>query len=281
MRPHSKYGSPKRILAFESKPLLFYSDVVSADMELGIFRRVFQDIQEPRALLIRYLSGASLIALRKAIGFWLSEGEKTVWLSLLWDVFEHIDWCGGGAGVLIMGWGLDYHQAETLLMNSAVRLRERIAPFAILVRPFAYQCPTLGVKEMLARLSGSTRIMVSEGETRGMDFWDTRSVATIEGFVTGLHASIPVIGLAQKTCESQLGHAAMDRAVATSILRPVNDTLGTTIARFELGHVTYAAAYVTICKNSDLICIYISASRARSYIINIYAPLEPESSLPM
>jgi hypothetical protein len=52
-------------------------------MELAMFRRVFQDIPKYRAALIRCLAGGNLIALRKAIGFWLSYKEKRVYLGFL------------------------------------------------------------------------------------------------------------------------------------------------------------------------------------------------------
>ena len=37
-------------------------------MELSKLRRVFQDIPESRNILIRYLSGANSIALRRVVG---------------------------------------------------------------------------------------------------------------------------------------------------------------------------------------------------------------------
>ena len=61
-------------------------------VELSKFRRLFQDIPDCRTILVRCLSGANLIALRRAVGFWLSDREKRAHLSLLWDVFEHMKW---------------------------------------------------------------------------------------------------------------------------------------------------------------------------------------------
>ena len=75
-------------------------------MELSKFRRLFQDLPEGRNTLIRCLSGASLIALRSAVGFWLSDREKRAHLSLLWDVFEHMKWCEDTGGATMMGQAL-------------------------------------------------------------------------------------------------------------------------------------------------------------------------------
>ena len=45
-------------------------------MDLFKFRGVFHDIYECRTMIIRCLAGSYLIALRQAIGFWLSNKEK-------------------------------------------------------------------------------------------------------------------------------------------------------------------------------------------------------------
>ncbi len=78
-------------------------DTSAFTMELAMFRRVFQDIPECRAALIRCLAGGNLIALRKAIGFWLSYKEKRAYFGFLWDVFEQMKWTEDAGRVTMMG----------------------------------------------------------------------------------------------------------------------------------------------------------------------------------
>ncbi|KAL2043407.1 hypothetical protein N7G274_003713 [Stereocaulon virgatum] len=104
-------------------------------MNLSKFRRIFQDLPEARNTIICCLSGASLIALRSAAGFWLSDMEKRAHLSLLWDVFEHVKWCEDAGGVTMMGRGLDFRRAERLMRESANIHGKKVVPFIVMIRP--------------------------------------------------------------------------------------------------------------------------------------------------
>ena len=77
-------------------------------MDLSRFRSVFQDISECRIMIIRCLAGSKLIALRQGVGFWLSNKEKRAHLSLVWYVFELLEWTESAGGVTMMGRGLDF-----------------------------------------------------------------------------------------------------------------------------------------------------------------------------
>lgn len=60
-------------------------------MELSRFRSAFQDISECRTMMIRCLVSSDLIALRHAVGFWLSNKENRAYLSTVLYLFEHIE----------------------------------------------------------------------------------------------------------------------------------------------------------------------------------------------
>jgi len=104
-------------------------------MELPRFKEVFQDIPECRTTLICCLSGANLIALRIAIGFWLSDKEKRAHLSLLWDVFEHMEWSENTGEVILIGGGIDSRRIEALMQESIDTRLRNLFPFIIIIRP--------------------------------------------------------------------------------------------------------------------------------------------------
>jgi len=91
-------------------------------------------------MLIRCLSGANLIALREAVGFWLLDREKRAHLSLLWDVFDHMKWSEDMGAVTMMGRGLDFRRTEVLMRESTLMHWRKVFPFIIMIRPpFDYE----------------------------------------------------------------------------------------------------------------------------------------------
>ena len=171
----------------------------SSTMDLSIFRTLFQDLPECRKLIIRCLAGGNLMALRKAIGFWLSENEKKSHLSLLWDVFEDMNWIDDVDGVTMIGRGLDFHRAEGQLRDSSLTHCSELVPFVIMIRaPVPYDKLVPWIKQILSNMTRSTKMRVVEGSKR-KNRWDSKFIATIEGFVAGVKIFAPVTVLTRET----------------------------------------------------------------------------------
>ena len=171
-------------------------------MKLSMFRRVIQDISEYRTILIRCLSGVNLFALRRAVGFWLSDREKRAHLSLLWDVFEYMKWNEDMGGVIMMGRGLDFRRVEVLVRESATMHRKKLVPFLIMIRSsFGYENLVPWTKQVLLSITCSTRITVMKA-AKYPNFWDTTPIATIEGFAASVEISIPITTVAQEAPQS-------------------------------------------------------------------------------
>ena len=228
-------------------------------MELSKFRRVFEDIPDCRTILIRCLSGANLIALRRAVGFWLSSREKRAHLSLLWDVFEHMKWSEDTGGVTMMGRGLDFRRAEALMRESALMHWEKVVPFIIMIRPpFNYENVVPWTREALLSITRSIKMAVTEAAERP-NLWDTTPIATIEGLAAGVEISIPITTLAEEAPQSQLGHATIDRAAAMSIFQPVlNEVTRIAVVKVGLDSVRYETGNVAAYKANDTfnICMF-------------------------
>jgi len=228
-------------------------------MELSKFRKVFQDIPECRTMLIRCLSGANLIALRGAVGFWLSDREKRAHLSLLWDVFEHIKWSEDTGGVTMMGRGLDFRRAEALMRESAIMHWKKVVPFIIMIRAtFDHENLVPWIKQALSSITRSTKMTVTEAARRP-NSWDTTPIATIEGLAAGVKISIPITTLAQESPQNQLGTATIDRTAAMSIFQPaLNDVTRIAIAKVESDSIRYETANVAAYKTRDTfnICMF-------------------------
>ena len=217
-----------------------------------MFRTVFQDIPECRTAIIRCLAGGNLIALRKAIGFWLSENEKKAHLSLLWDVFEDMNWTEDADGVTMVGRGLDFRRAEAQIRDSALMHCQKLVPFMIMIRaPVDYETLVPWIKQVLLNVMHSTRMSVMEGDER-KSRWDSKSIATIEGFAAGIEISVPITVLTQGTPQDQLGTATVDWNVAMSIFKPtLKNVKRITIAKVEWNKVQYETAAVTSNKTAD------------------------------
>lgn len=228
-------------------------------MELFMFRRVFQDIPECRAALIRCLAGGNLIALRKAIGFWLSDKEKRAHLGLLWDVFEHMKWTEDAGRVTMMGRGLDFRRAEALIRDTVLMRWPKVVPFIIMIRaPVDYENLIPWITRTLSNIRSSTKMNVSEVAPRE-NRWDTKPIAIIEGLAAGFDMFIPITILTQGTPQDQLGTATVDWTAAMSIFQPaVRNVNRIAIAKTELSNVGYETAAVITYKTVDTFCLVIS-----------------------
>lgn len=159
-------------------------------MELSNFRRVFQDIPDYRIILIRCLSGANLIVLRRVVGFWLSDREKRAHLSLLQDVFKHMKWGKGTGGVTMMGRGLDSRRTKALMEESATLYWKKVFPFIIMIRPpFRYVNLVPWTKQALLSITRSTKMTVTEAAKR-LNLQDTTPITIIKGLAAGVKISI-------------------------------------------------------------------------------------------
>ena len=143
--------------------------------------------------------------------------------------------------------------------------------------------------------------MTVKGATKTPHFWETTPVATIRGFVAGVEISVPITILAQKTPQSQLGHATMDRAAAMSIFQPVlDDVTRVAIVKVELSSVKYETGNVAAYKGNDTFsicmfrpqymtnvsfihktplegprCDWFDSPQIVTRVINIYSPTDP------
>lgn len=103
-------------------------------MDLSKFGSVFQDMSECRTVIIRCLAGSRLIALLEAVGFWLTSKEKRTYLSLVWDLLEHVEWTKSTGRVTMIGRGLDFRQVESLFRDAAILRWQKLAPFVVMIR---------------------------------------------------------------------------------------------------------------------------------------------------
>jgi len=228
-------------------------------IDLSKFRKVFQDIPECRTMLIRCLSGANLLALRGAVGFWLSDREKRAHLSLLWDVFEHIKWSEDTGGVTIIGRGLDFRRAEALMRESAIMHWKKVIPFIIMIRAsFDRENLVPWIKQALSSITRSTKMNVTEAARRP-NSWDITPITTIEGLAAGIKISIPITTSARESPQNQLGTATIDRTAAMSIFQPaLNDVTRIAIIKVESDSIRYETANVAAYKAKDTftICMF-------------------------
>ena len=238
-----------------------------------MFRTVFQDLPECRKSIIRCLTGGNLMALRKAIGFWLSENEKKAHLSLLWDVFEDMDWTDDVNGITMIGRGLDYHRAEGQLRAASLTHYPELVPFVVMIRaPVTYDKLVPWIKQILSNIMRSTKMRVVEGDKR-KNRWDSKFIATIEGFVAGVKISTPVTVLTQETREDQLGIATMDRTIAISVFEPtLEDVKRITIVKVERNKVQQETAAVITYKTIDTLRFIISGP---PFMTNVSLILKP------
>lgn len=159
-------------------------------MSLSLFRNVFQDIPECRKELIECLSGGSLIALRRAIGFWLSTQEKTDHLSLLNDVFENMNWTAAADKVTIVGQGLDFRSLEARFGKVSSFLNTRMVPFIVLVRaPVRWGALIRWTRHLLTEMRRSTSWDVTE-LSKKRNKWDARPLILLKGRAAGIEISI-------------------------------------------------------------------------------------------
>jgi hypothetical protein len=228
-------------------------------MEYSMFRTVFQDIPECRSAIIRCLTGGNLMALRKAIGFWLSENEKKTHLSLLWDVFENMNWTEDADGVIVMGRGLDYRQAEAQIRDSALIHCQKLVPFMIMIRaPVDYETLVPWIKQVLSNVMRSTRMSIME-RNQCQNRRDSGPIATIEGFAAGIEISVPITVLTHEIPQDQLGTATVDWTIAMSIFQPtLKDVTRIAIAKVEWNKVQYETAAVITYKTVDTLRFIIS-----------------------
>jgi len=252
-------------------------------MELAMFRRVFQDIPECRAALIRCLAGGNLIVLRKAIGFWLSDKEKRAYLGLLWDVFEQMifeqmKWTEDAGRVTMMGQGLDFRRAEALIRDSALMRWPKVVPFIIMLRaPVKHVNQIPWITRTLSNIRRSTRMNVTEVGPRE-NKWDTKPIATIEGLLAGFDMSIPITTLTQGTHQDQLGTATVDRTAAMSIFQPaLRNVNRIAIAKMELNNTGYETAAVVTYKTVDTFSLVISGP---AFMTNVSLVLKSPSEGP-
>lgn len=179
-------------------------------MKLFMFRRMFQDISECRATLIRCLAGDNLIALRKIIEFWLSNKEKRAHLGLLWNVFEHMKWTEDAGRVIMMGRGLDFRRAEALVRDSVLMRWPKVVPFIIMIRALVdYENLISWITRTLLSIRSSTKMNVTEVASRE-NRWDTKPIVILEGLAAGFDMFIPITILTQGTSQDQLGIATVD-----------------------------------------------------------------------
>ncbi|KAK3169327.1 hypothetical protein OEA41_008710 [Lepraria neglecta] len=199
------------------------------------------------------------MALRKAIGFWLSGNEKKAHLSLLWDVFEDMNWTKDADRVTMMGRGLDFRRAEAQIRDSALIHCKKMVPFIVMIRaPVDYETLVPWTKQVLSNVMCSTRMDVVEGDKRE-DRWDSKSIATIEGFAAGIEISIPITVLTQETPQDQLGTTTIDWTVAMSIFKPtLKNVKRIAITKVEWNKVQYETAAVISYKTVDTLRFIIS-----------------------
>ena len=228
-------------------------------MDLLRFKSVIQDISECRPLIIRLLAGSSLISLRQAVGFWLSNKEKQAYLTLIWDVFQNMKWIKSTERVTILGRGLDFRQVELLFQDAATLNWEKIVPFVVMVRaPVCLEHLTSWTNEALPGMKYCTRMCVTEADRP--DFQNhTRPIATIKGRAAGFDVSIPVTVMTQDVPQYQLGTATLDRPAAMSIFQPIlNKTNRITVAKITLGCTEYGTANVAAYQTIDTFNIVIN-----------------------
>ena len=228
-------------------------------MDLSRFRSVFQDISECRTLIIRCLASSNLIALRQAVGFWLSSKEKRAYLNLVWDVFEHIKWIESTGRVTMMGRGLDFCRVESLFRDAAILHWENLVPFVVMIRaPVCFEDLTSWTKQALPALTYGTKMSIIEADSREFQ-WNTIPIATIKGFAAGFDVSIPITVMTQDVPQYQLGIAALDRPAAMSVFQPTLDkTNRIAVARIDLNSIEYETAKVATYKTIDTFIIVIN-----------------------
>lgn len=224
-----------------------------------MFRTVFQEIPECRTAIIRCLKGGNLMALRKAIGFWLTESEKKAHLSLLWDIFEDMNWTEDVGGVTMIGRGLDFRQAEAQLRDGILMHCPKLVPFVVMIRaPVSYEELVLWIKQVLSSVMRSTEMSVVE-EGKRENRWDSKSIATIEGFVAGVKLSTPITVLTEETPQDQLEIATIDRSAALSIFKPtLKNVKRIANAKIEWNKIQYETAAVVTYKTVDTLRFIIS-----------------------
>ncbi|KAL2056554.1 hypothetical protein ABVK25_002948 [Lepraria finkii] len=200
------------------------------------------------------------MTLRKAVGFWLSEDEKKAHLSLLWDIFEDMNWTKDTDGVTMIGRGLDFRRAEAQIRDSALIHCQKMVPFMVMIRaPVHYETLVPWIKQvLLLNVMRSTRMSVVEGDKR-KNRWDSKSIATIEGFAAGIEISVPITVLTQETPQDQLGTATIDWTVAMSIFKPTfKNEKRIAITKVEWNKVQYETAAVVSYKTVDTLRFIIS-----------------------
>lgn len=244
-------------------------------MKLFMFRRMFQDISECRATLIRCLADDNLIALRKIIEFWLSNKKKRAHLSLLWNVFEHMKWIENADRVIMMRRDLDFRRAEALVRDSVLMRWSKMISFIIMIRALVdYENLIPWITRTLSSIRSSTKMNVTEVTSRE-NRWDTKFIVILEGLAAEFDMFIPITILTQGTPQDQLETATIDWTAAMFIFQPaIRNVNRIAIAKTKLSNFEYETATVVIYKTVDTFCLVISDS---SFMTNVSLILKPPS----
>lgn len=221
-------------------------------MEIARFRNVFQVIPECRKTLLCCLTGGELIALRRAIGFWLSKNEKRTYLNLVWDIFHNLDWVQSATQVTMMGRSLDGCQVEACLKEQTLTPHATMVPFIIMIRaPVCYDSLAPWTKWIQSAMERCTPMNVVDGPKK-RNRWDAIASFTLEGSAAGMDISIPITLLSEDTLKQQLGTATTSSTTAMSIFQPkLEEVKRITIARLRPSGIRYATAPVITYKTVD------------------------------
>ena len=198
------------------------------------------------------------MALRSAIGFWLSDRERRDHLHLLNDAFETMRWAETADQVTLLGRGLDFRLAEAQLKEHSLTSSAPMIPFIVMIRaPVRHEALTLWTQRLLTVLIHSTSWTALEETTR-----EHRSAAQPKIFINGIAAdvniSIPITVLSKDIPSNQLGQAETPCSAAMSIFQPhLEKTENVLIAKVLLARIYYETAHVVVYKTTGTFIIVI------------------------
>ena len=166
-------------------------------MNLFKFRNVFQNISECRTMIIRCLADSNLVALRQTVEFWLFNKKKRAYLSLAWDVFEHLKWTGSTEEVIIISRDLDFRRVESLFCDAAILHWEQLVSFVVMIRAsVCFENLIFWTKQALSSIKYCTKMSVIEADSRSFQC-NTMRIASIEEHAARFNVLILITVLTQ------------------------------------------------------------------------------------
>lgn len=207
------------------------------------------------------------MTLRKTIEFWLSKSEKKTHLSLLWDVFENMNWIENVDEITMIERDLNFRQVEAQFRDDTLMHCSKLISFVVMIRAFVnYEELILWIKQILSSMMRSIEMSVVE-ESKRENKWNSKFIVIIEEFVIDVKLSTSITILTQETSQDQLEIAIIDRSVAMFIFKSMlKNVKRIAIVKIEWNKIQYETTIVVTYKIVDTLRFIINDF---SFMINV------------